>query len=109
MFEELRHTVAHFSREPKLVAVGIVILMRCYCPAWLFGIAAEKTQDRSPQFSRIFLQIVKEIDAEVLRTNIPFPASDNLAGVRSDQHTRIQQIASDLLGIRGIEFIDHSE
>src|SRR5206468_2063312 len=60
-------------------------------------------------FSRIFLQIVEEIEAEVFRTNITFPARDNLAGVRSRQHTRNQQIANNLLRICGVEFIDHSK
>src|SRR4029079_5497808 len=38
-----------------------------------------------------------------------FPTHDNLTRMRSDQHTWIQQIANDFLGIAGIEFINHSE
>src|SRR6266436_4414644 len=109
MFEKLSYTVAHFCREPKLLAAGIVIVVRFYSAAWLVGIAAQKTQNRSPQLSGIFLQIVEEIDSEVFRTNITFPPRDTFAWMRPDQHTGIQQIANHFLRICGIEFIDHSE
>src|SRR5207247_7329327 len=57
----------------------------------------------------MFLEIVEEIDAEAFRTNITFPARNNLAGMRPDQHTWMQQIANNFPRIHGIETIDHSE
>src|SRR5207248_3385105 len=109
MLEKLSHTVAHFCREPKLVAASIIIVVRFQSATWLVGIAAQKAQNRLPQINGILLQIVEEIDPEVFRTNITFPSADNLGGMRPEQHTWNQQIANDFLRIGGIKATDHPE
>ena len=94
-----RHNIFHSRLKKQAGNVGL----RPTSAVW--KIARMKQSLRH----RIFLQIVEEIDTEVFRTNITFPTRYDLAGMRPDQHTWIQQITNHLLGIRGVEFIDHSE
>ena len=44
--------------------------MRFYSTAWLVWITAQKPQNRTPEFGGIFFEIVEEIDAKLLRTDV---------------------------------------
>ena len=82
-------------------------MVRLCSAACLVWITAQKQQNRTTQFGGIFFEIVEEIDAKLLRTDVTLPARDGFTRVGPDQHTRIEQILNHFLSIGRIERTDH--
>ena len=74
----------NFIGERKLFHSPPIVVTR-HAPDWLVGIGAQKTEDRTPQFSRISLQVIEEINAKPVWMDITFPSCDDGAGVRTQE------------------------
>ena len=109
LFKELSDPRSHFVSQPKLFFSGVEIVVRLQSAAWLVRICTQKTKDRPSQFSGIFLQVIKKIDAKQLWTNVAFPARDDFTGMRSQKHSGIQQIPNYVIRIGCIEGADVSK
>src|SRR4030095_57323 len=73
---------------------------------WLVGIGTQKIEDRTPQFSRISLQIIKEIDAKPVWMNITFPSRDDCARVRTQEHPPPHQLPINFVDVGHVERFD---
>src|ERR1043166_3229721 len=69
-------------------------------------IGTQKIENATPQFGRISLQIIKEIDAKPLRMNITFPSGDDRARVRTQEQSSSQQISINFVDVGYIERFD---
>jgi hypothetical protein len=72
----------------------------------LSGISTQEIEDGTPQFSRISLQVIKEINAKPVWMNVTFPSRDDCAGVRAQEHPSPEHIPIDFVDIGYVECFD---
>ena len=84
----------NFIGKRKLLHPSPTVVIGWHLAVCFVRIGTQKIEDGAAQFSRISLQVVKEIDAKPVWMNIAFPSRDNrardtnaraaLAGANSD-------------------------
>src|SRR5262245_59226228 len=93
-------------RKRKLFHFGPTVVLNRLAIFCFVGISPQEIENATPQFSRVFLQIVKEIDAEPVWMNMAFTSRDDRAGVRTQEQTSPQQIPIDFVDICYVECLD---
>jgi hypothetical protein len=80
----------NFVCKEKLVHPGPTVVVGRHAAACFVRISTQEIEDGTPQFSRISLQVIKEINAKPVWMNVTFPlrwgtsARASLAGAHSD-------------------------
>ena len=97
---------ANFIRKWKLFHTGPSVVLGRHPTGWLIWIGTKKIEDRTPQFSRISLQVIKEIDAKPVWMNIMFPSRDDCAGVRTQEQPSPEQIPINFVDVGYVERFD---
>ena len=95
----------NFIRERKLFHTAPTVVT-WHAADWLVGIGAQKTEDRTPQFSGIPLQVIKEINAEPVWIDITFPSRHDRAGIRTQEEPSPEQIPINFVDIPYVKRFD---
>src|SRR5207248_1086488 len=90
----------------KLFHTGPSIVLGRHPTGWLIWIGTKKIEDRTPQFSRISLQVIKEINAKPVWVNITFPSRDDCAWVGAQEQPAPKQIPIDFVDVGYVERFD---
>mgnify|MGYP003694680289 CR=1 FL=1 len=96
----------NFIRKRKLFHPGPTVVVGRHPAGWLVRIGTQKIEDRTPQFSWISLQVIKEINAKPVWMNITFPSRDDCAGIRTQEQPSPEQIPIDFVDIGYVERFD---
>jgi len=89
----------HLTRKGQLFHPGPAVVVRPRLVDWLVRIGGQELQDGALQFSRVSLQIIKEIDAKPVWMNVSLPSLDDRARVRAQTHPSAEQIPMDVVDI----------
>src|SRR3954471_19631348 len=93
----------NFIRERKLFHSGPTVVVGGHPAGWFVGIGTQKIEDRTPQFSGIVLQVIKEISAKPVWMNITFPSRDDCAGIRTQEQPSPEQIPINFVDVGYVE------
>src|SRR5438034_7393563 len=96
----------NFICKHKLFRPGPTVVVNRHPAARLVRISTQKIKDGTPQFSRISLQVIKEIKAKPVWMNTTFPSRDDCARVRAQEHPAPEQIPIDFVDIGYVERFD---
>src|SRR5213595_4123927 len=94
---------SNFVSQRKLFHSGPTVVVGRHSAGWLVRIGTQKIEDGTPQFSRIFLQVIKEINAKPVWMNIPFPSRDDCAWVGAQEQPAATQIPIDFVDVGYVE------
>src|SRR5436190_20488725 len=97
---------SNFVSKRKLFHSGPSVVVGRHSAGWFVRIGTQKMEDRTPQFSRISLQVIEEINAKPIWMNITFPSRDDRAGVRTQEQPSPKQIPIDFVDIGYVERFD---
>src|SRR4029077_9148841 len=67
--------------------------------AWFVWVSTQETKDRAPQFRRIALQVIKEINTKPLWMEPAFPPRYDGTRVRPQEHPSAEQIPIDFVDV----------
>src|SRR4051794_32944610 len=95
----------NFIRERKLFHTPPIVVT-WHAADWLVGIGAQKIEDRTPQFSRISLQVIEEKNPKPVWMDITFPSRDDRAGIRPQEQPSPEQIPINFVDIRCVKRFD---
>src|SRR6476661_2073730 len=92
----------NFISKRKLFHPGPTVVVVRH-PVGFVGIGTQEIENRTPQFSRIFLQVIKEISAKPVWMNITFPSRDDCAGIRTQEQSSPEQIPINFVDVGYVE------
>src|SRR5258705_11274954 len=96
----------NFIGKQKLFHPGPTVVVGRHAAARFVRISTQEIEDRTPQFSRISLQVIKEINAKPVWMNVTFPSRDDCAGERAQEHPSPEHIPIDFVDICYVECFD---
>src|ERR1700720_247802 len=85
--------------ERKLFHRRPAVVIRRQSAAWFVWVSTQETKDRAPQFRRIALQVIKEINTKPLWMEPAFPPRYDGTRVRTQEHPSAEQILIDFVDI----------
>src|SRR5262245_64484202 len=97
---------SNFVSERELFYLGPTVVVGRHATVCFVRISTQEIQDATPEFSRISLQVIKEIDAKPVWRNITFPSRDDGAGKRTQEQPAPEQIPVDFIDVSHIERFD---
>ena len=97
---------SNFVCKQKLFHPGPTVVVGRHAAGCFVRISTQEIEDGTPQFSRISLQVIKEINAKPVWMNVTFPSRDDCAGVRAQEHPSPEHIPIDFVDIGYVECFD---